>query len=102
MTTIERLKELEQAAREVSDSDWSNLEEFLDTNESHVFAYALQEAWPKLLAAIEASSELHEKVNRIIPEDGMKDWLSDVFRSNAKLLTAFRNLNEQGTIDENN
>lgn len=54
MTIIKRLKELEQAAREVSDSDWSNLEEFLDTNESHVFAYALQDAWPKLLAFVEA------------------------------------------------
>lgn len=52
--SIERLKQLEQAAREAADSDYGSTDERVDTAESFDFAYALQDAWPKLLAFVEA------------------------------------------------
>lgn len=56
MNILERLKELEAAARQAANSDYSHTDERMDTSESFDFAYALQDAWPKLLAVIEAAT----------------------------------------------
>lgn len=54
ISQLERLKQMEQAAREAANSDYDNTVQRVDTTESFDFAYALQEAWPKLLAVVKA------------------------------------------------
>lgn len=91
MSTLERLKQMEQAAREAADSDFDNTDERTDTAESFDFAYALQEAWPKLLAVVEAAEALSSRLE--VCKDGEMDaWLKDI------LFTLNRGLREK--LDE--
>lgn len=65
MNLIDRLKELEAKAKAVPYQP-GNIDERTDTAESFDFAYALQDAWPKLLAFVEA----FDKWNKFVgPED---------------------------------
>ena len=53
MSTIERLKEMEKVAKRAETI--APEDERRDTHENFQFVYALAEAWPKLLAVVEAA-----------------------------------------------
>jgi len=69
MSMLEHLKQLEQEAREAADSDFDNTDERMDTAESFDFAYALQGAWPKLLAVVEAFKAMNLRCDAEDPFD---------------------------------